>query len=101
MAQQVQSLGTALYRAGRCAGRFVCHLCHVAAHSRPDGVLLVNLGSPASPRPADVRRYLKEFLSDPRVLDMPTPLRWLLLRAVILPFRPRRSARQYASIWTP
>jgi ferrochelatase len=72
----------------------------VAAHSRPDGVLLVNLGSPASPRPADVRRYLKEFLSDPRVLDMPAPLRWLLLRAVILPFRPRRSARQYASIWT-
>jgi ferrochelatase len=73
----------------------------VASHSRPDGVLLVNLGSPASPRPADVRRYLKEFLSDPRVLDMPGPLRWLLLRAVILPFRPRRSARLYASIWTP
>ena len=86
---------------GRGTGRFVCHLCHVAAHSRPDGVLLVNLGSPASPRPADVRRYLKEFLSDPRVLDMPTPLRWLLLRAVILPFRPRRSAPMYASIWTP
>ena len=64
-------------------------------------MLLVNLGSPASPRPADVRRYLKEFLSDPRVLDIPGPLRWLLLRAVILPFRPRRSARQYASIWTP
>jgi len=65
------------------------------------GVLLVNLGTPASPSTRDVRRYLREFLSDPRVIDLPAPLRWLLLRAVILPFRPRRSARLYASIWTP
>jgi ferrochelatase len=63
-------------------------------------VLLLNLGSPDAPTPAAVRRFLREFLSDPRVLDIPAPARWLLLRAVILPFRPRRSAAQYASIWT-
>jgi ferrochelatase len=64
-------------------------------------VLLVNLGTPRSPQPRDVRRYLREFLGDPRVLDMPAPLRHLLLEAVILPFRPRRSALAYQKIWTP
>jgi ferrochelatase len=64
------------------------------------GVLLVNLGTPDSPRVADVRRYLREFLSDPRVIDVPALWRWLLVHAVILPFRPRRSARAYAAIWT-
>lgn len=68
---------------------------------RPIGVLLVNLGTPDSPRVRDVRRFLREFLSDPRVLDMPAPARWLLLNAIILPFRPRASAAAYASIWTP
>ena len=67
---------------------------------RPTGVLLVNLGTPDSPRAGDVRRYLREFLSDPRVLDMPAALRWALLNLVILPARPRRSAAAYASIWT-
>jgi ferrochelatase len=65
------------------------------------GVLLLNLGTPRSPRPGDVRRYLREFLRDPRVLDMPAPLRHLLLETVILPFRPRRAARAYQKIWTP
>jgi len=65
------------------------------------GVLLVNLGTPDAPDPAAVRRYLREFLGDPRVLDMPALARWLLLRLVILPFRPRRSAEAYAKIWTP
>jgi len=65
------------------------------------GVLLVNLGTPRSPRTGDVRRYLREFLGDPLVLDMPAPLRFLLLEGVILPFRPRRSARAYQQIWTP
>lgn len=64
------------------------------------GVLLANLGTPDAPTPRAVRRYLREFLSDPRVIDLPAPARWLLLHAVILPFRPRRAARQYASIWT-
>ncbi|KAA3604347.1 MAG: ferrochelatase [Planctomycetota bacterium] len=65
----------------------------------PPGVLLVNLGSPEAPRPGEVRAYLREFLSDPRVLDMPAFPRWLLLNAVILPKRPAESAKAYASIW--
>ena len=64
------------------------------------GVLVVQLGTPDSTRVGDVRRYLREFLSDPRVIDIPAPLRALLLNAVILPFRPRRSAEQYEKIWT-
>ena len=63
------------------------------------GVLLVNLGSPESASSRDVRRYLREFLSDPMVIDLPGPLRWLLLNAVILPLRPRRSAAAYSKIW--
>jgi ferrochelatase len=65
------------------------------------GLLLVNLGTPDSPRTGDVRRYLREFLSDPRVLSMPAPARWLLLNLVILPFRPRKSAAAYREIWQP
>lgn len=64
------------------------------------GVLLLQLGTPDSTEVGDVRRYLREFLSDPRVLDIPAPARALLLNAVILPFRPRRSAEQYRKIWT-
>ncbi|MEE8557886.1 MAG: ferrochelatase [Myxococcota bacterium] len=64
------------------------------------GVLLLNLGTPDSPSVSDVRRYLREFLSDPRVIDIPALFRWLLLRLFVLPFRPRRSARAYRSIWT-
>ena len=66
----------------------------------PIGVLLLQLGTPDSPSTSDVRRYLREFLSDPRVLDMAAPLRALLLNAVILPFRPRKSAHAYRQIWT-
>jgi len=64
------------------------------------GVLLVNLGSPDSPTPGALRRYLKEFLGDPRLVDMPRPLWWLILNGIILNVRPRRSARLYAEIWT-
>src|SRR5687767_6942735 len=63
-------------------------------------VLLVNLGSPDSPSVGDVRRYLREFLGDERVIDLPAPLRWLLLEGVILRTRPKKSAHAYASIWT-
>jgi ferrochelatase len=66
----------------------------------PIGVLLLQLGTPASTSVSDVRKYLREFLSDPRVLDMPAPARALLLNAVILPFRPRKSAEAYEKIWT-
>lgn len=72
----------------------------MSSDSPPIGVLLLQLGTPDSTEVGDVRRYLREFLSDPRVLDMPAPARWLLLNAVILPFRPRRSAEAYEKIWT-
>ncbi len=61
------------------------------------GLLLVNLGTPASPETGDVRRYLRQFLSDPRVLDMPACKRWFLLNLFILPFRPKESAAAYRS----
>ena len=65
-----------------------------------DAVLVCNLGSPSSPRPADVRAYLREFLMDPHVLQMPRLVRWALVNLIILPFRPARTAAAYASIWT-
>ena len=64
------------------------------------GLLLINLGTPDSPRPTDVRRYLREFLSDPRVIDIPGWKRWLVLNLFILPLRPRRSGEAYEKIWT-
>lgn len=64
------------------------------------GVLLVNLGSPASTKTRDVRRFLREFLGDPRVVNLPRPLWWLILNLFILPFRPRKSAHAYKTIWT-
>lgn len=64
------------------------------------GVLLVNLGTPDSPTVPAVRRYLAEFLSDPRVVELPRPLWWLILHGVVLRVRPHRSARLYQSIWT-
>jgi ferrochelatase len=65
----------------------------------PVGVLLLNLGTPDSPSVADVRRYLREFLSDPRVIDIGAVGRWALLNLVILPFRPAQSARAYQKVW--
>jgi protoporphyrin/coproporphyrin ferrochelatase len=67
----------------------------------PKGLLLVNLGTPDAPEPGPVRRYLREFLSDPRVVDLNPVGRWLLLNLIILPFRPRQSAHAYRSIWRP
>ncbi len=69
-------------------------------HDPRTGVLLINLGTPNSPQTGDVRRFLREFLSDPLVIDAPAPLRWALLNFLILPFRPRRSAAAYQKIWT-
>jgi len=64
------------------------------------GVLLVNLGTPDAPTPSAVRRYLAEFLSDRRVVEIP-PLLWQpILRGAILTTRPRKSARAYAEVWT-
>ncbi|MDT4329837.1 ferrochelatase [Methylomonas sp. MED-D] len=67
---------------------------------RKTGVLLVNLGSPASTKIGDVRRFLREFLGDPRVVNLPRPLWWLILNLFILPFRPKKSAHAYRAIWT-
>jgi protoporphyrin/coproporphyrin ferrochelatase len=64
------------------------------------GLLLLNLGTPAAPTVPAVRRYLREFLSDPRVIDINPFLRTLLLYGLILPTRPRQSAKAYQSIWT-
>lgn len=64
------------------------------------GILLINLGTPDAPTPAAVRKYLREFLSDARVIELPWLLRRLFLHAVILPFRTRRTTRAYQSIWT-
>ncbi len=64
------------------------------------GVLLVNLGTPDAPTSAALRRYLAEFLWDPRVVEIPRPLWWLILHGAILPFRPAQSARKYQHIWT-
>ena len=66
----------------------------------PLGVLLVNLGTPDSPSVADVRRYLREFLWDHRVVEMARPVWWLVLNLLILTTRPRRSAQAYAKVWT-
>ncbi len=63
-------------------------------------VLLVNLGSPNSPSVPDVRKYLREFLMDPRVLDAPYPVRWAVVNLAILPSRPAQSAEAYRKIWT-
>ncbi len=68
---------------------------------RKRAVLLVNLGSPDSTSIPDVRRYLREFLGDERVLDLPAPARWLLLEGLILRTRPKKSAHAYSTIWRP
>jgi protoporphyrin/coproporphyrin ferrochelatase len=64
------------------------------------GLLLVNLGTPDAAEASAVRRFLREFLGDPRVLDLHPLGRWLLLHLIILPFRSSRSARAYRTIWT-
>ncbi|MEX8498453.1 ferrochelatase [Leptothrix ochracea] len=72
-------------------------------HGRPArvGVLLVNLGTPEAPTPAALRRYLGEFLSDTRVVEIPRLIWWPILHGIILRVRPKKSAAKYASVWTP
>ena len=64
------------------------------------GVLLVNLGTPDAPTPGAVRRYLKEFLSDPRVVEIPKLVWWPILNLIVLNTRPKKSAHAYAQVWT-
>lgn len=85
----------------RAMVNFSANTPHDHAADERIGVLVTNLGTPDAPTPAAVRRYLAEFLADPRVIELP---RWLwrgILHGVVLRLRPRRSARAYASIWTP
>ena len=65
------------------------------------GVLLVNLGTPEAPTASALRKYLKEFLSDPRVVEIPKLVWWPLLNLIILNTRPKKSAAKYASVWMP
>jgi protoporphyrin/coproporphyrin ferrochelatase len=64
------------------------------------GIVLVNLGTPEEPTASAVRPYLREFLSDPRVVEIPKAIWWFILHGIILPFRSGKSAQKYASIWT-
>uniref|UniRef100_A0A486XSV4 Ferrochelatase n=1 Tax=Rheinheimera sp. BAL341 TaxID=1708203 RepID=A0A486XSV4_9GAMM len=71
-------------------------------HKQADkiGILITNLGTPDAPTPKALKRYLKQFLSDPRVVEVPRLLWWLILNGVILQIRPRRSAKAYATVFT-
>jgi ferrochelatase len=71
-------------------------------HDAPErtAILLVQLGTPAAPTAAALRPYLREFLSDPRVVEIPRLIWWLILNGIILNTRPARSAQKYASVWT-
>ena len=68
-------------------------------HHKKPGILLVNLGTPDAPTSEAIKRYLKQFLSDKRVVDTPRLLWWPLLRGVILPIRAPRVAKLYESVW--
>lgn len=72
-------------------------------HDTPEsiGILMVNLGTPDAPTSSAVRRYLAEFLSDPRIVELPRALWWMILYGFVLPLRPRRSAKLYQKIWHP
>lgn len=67
----------------------------------PVGIILVNLGTPTAAEPAAIRRFLKEFLADPRVVELPRALWWLILNGIILNVRPRKIREKYASVWLP
>ncbi len=74
----------------------------VFTHQQPDkiGVLISNLGTPEAPTKQALRPYLKQFLSDPRVVEVPKLIWWCILNLIILNFRPKKSAEAYATVWT-
>ncbi len=73
---------------------------HVHGSLSKTAIVLVNLGTPDAPTASAVRRYLREFLSDPRVVEIPKMVWWWILNLIILPFRSGKSAKKYAMIWT-
>ena len=75
------------------------HYAHGTAEKT--AVLLINLGTPDAPTAQAVKPYLREFLGDPRVVEIPRAIWWLILNGIILNTRPKKSAAKYASIWLP
>ncbi len=73
---------------------------HTPVKSGRIGVLVINLGTPDAPDPASVKRYLREFLSDPRVIEIPAIVWQVILRGIILNTRPKKSAQAYSKVWT-
>lgn len=81
--------------------RFIPEPPHRHGNPASTAVVLANLGTPDAPTTPALRRYLKQFLSDPRVVEIPKPLWWLILNGIILNIRPRKSAAKYATVWMP
>ena len=81
--------------------RFLQEPPHRHGNPATTAVVLVNLGTPDAPTAPALRRYLKQFLSDPRVVEIPKPVWWLILNGIILNTRPKKSAAKYASVWMP
>lgn len=81
--------------------RFLAEPPHYHDQATTTAVVLVNLGSPEAPDAPSLKRYLKQFLSDPRVVEIPKPIWWLILNGIILNTRPKKSAVKYAAIWMP
>lgn len=79
--------------------RYTPEPAHPHHAAQKTAVLLVNLGTPDAPTPSALRRYLKQFLWDPRVVEIPRALWWLILNGIILNLRPAKSAAKYAQIW--
>ena len=79
--------------------RFAPEPPHTHGTASKTGILLTNLGTPDDATAPAVRRYLRQFLSDPRVIEIPNPVWWLILNGIILNTRPKQSAAKYASIW--
>lgn len=81
--------------------RFLPEPPHTHGTPATTAVVLVNLGTPDAPTPAALKRYLRQFLSDPRVVEIPKAIWWLILNGIILNIRPKKSAAKYASVWMP
>ena len=79
--------------------RYQTEPSHIHSSTAKTGILLLNLGTPDAPTKQAVKPYLKQFLSDPRVVEIPRLLWWLILNGIILQTRPKKSAEKYASIW--
>lgn len=80
--------------------RFLPEPAHQHGTPATTAVVLINLGTPEAPTAPALKRYLREFLSDPRVVEIPKPIWWPILNGIILNTRPKKSAEKYAAVWT-